>query len=81
MYYFRYVCQGRYADAEPLYKECLSKFRELVGNSDERTLTSISNLAHLYSSEGNYEEAESLYNEFIILTTAKHGDHHHDTLR
>ena len=54
---FLYESQGRYGEAEPLYKRFYQLSEEVLGPKHPFTLTSINNLAELYRSQGMYGEA------------------------
>src|SRR5215813_7612663 len=56
-----YVLQGKYGEAEPLYKRALAIRERRLGADHPDTATSLHNLAELYRSQGKYEEAEPLY--------------------
>jgi tetratricopeptide (TPR) repeat protein len=43
-----YEAQGRYPDAEPLYKQSLAILEKLLGKDHPNIATSLSNLAELY---------------------------------
>jgi tetratricopeptide (TPR) repeat protein len=60
-----YKDQGKYAQAEPLFVECLKHRREALGSSHPDTLSLLNNLALLYKNQGRYKEAEELYLETI----------------
>jgi Tfp pilus assembly protein PilF len=51
--------------AEQLYKEALQGRREVLGPHHPDTLTSLDNLATLYSDQGRHREAEPLYKEAL----------------
>lgn len=53
--------QGKYAEAEPLYKACLKTRISDLGESNPDTLDSIHNLGRLYINKGEYAKAEPLY--------------------
>jgi len=53
-----YQHQGKYADAEPLYKEALAGSQKALGLEHPYTLTSMNNLAFLYRHQGKYTDAE-----------------------
>ncbi|MCA9804258.1 MAG: CHAT domain-containing protein, partial [Cyanobacteria bacterium HKST-UBA02] len=55
--------QGRYADAEPLYKEALAIRKKALGDDHPDTARSMNNLAFLYQAQGRYADAEPLYKE------------------
>ena len=52
--------QGRYSEAEPLYRESLTIRREQLGERHSDVATSLNNLAELYHIQGRYSEAEPL---------------------
>ncbi|MEM9667087.1 MAG: tetratricopeptide repeat protein, partial [Bacteroidota bacterium] len=62
-----YQSQGRYAEAEPLYKQALAVREQVLGEEHPSTATSLNNLAHLYQSQGRYAEAESLYKQALAV--------------
>ena len=43
-----YQAQGRYGEAEPLYKRALEACERVLGKEHPNTLTSVNNLAELY---------------------------------
>ena len=52
-----YYGQGRYADAEPLYKRALAIFEKALGPQHPDVATSLDNLAALYKTQGRHGEA------------------------
>ena len=56
-----YQVQGRYVEAEPLYKRALTIAEKTLGPDHPLVATGINNLASLYDIQGRYAEAESLY--------------------
>ena len=56
-----YDNQGKYDDAEPLYKRALAVTEEVLGPMHPDTATSLNNLAVLYNNQGKYDDAEPLY--------------------
>ncbi|HET6574279.1 MAG TPA: CHAT domain-containing tetratricopeptide repeat protein [Fimbriiglobus sp.] len=58
--------QGRYADAEPLYRQSLAIFRAFDEQSAFTASTS-SSLAVTLHSQGKYEEAEQLYEKAVQI--------------
>jgi CHAT domain-containing protein len=48
-----YSSQGRYSEAEPLYRQALEMRKRLLGDNHPSVATSLNNLAALYSSQGN----------------------------
>ena len=72
--------QGKYDEAEPLYREALKVKRETLGDRHPSTLASINNLGLLLSDQGKYDEAEPLYREALKVQRETLGDRHPDTL-
>jgi tetratricopeptide (TPR) repeat protein len=54
-----YRVQGRYTEAEPLYKQALEMRQKLLGSEHPDIATSLNNLAALYQAQGRYTEAEA----------------------
>ena len=57
LYYF----QGKYDEAEPLFKRALAIAEKALGKDHPAVATSLNGLALLYDSQGKYDEAEPLY--------------------
>jgi tetratricopeptide (TPR) repeat protein len=74
-----YQSQGRYSEAEPLYKQALAIRKAQLGDNHPSTATSLNNLAELYRLQGRYSEAEPLYKEALPITKTQLGDNHPDT--
>jgi tetratricopeptide (TPR) repeat protein len=74
------VNQGRYDEAEPLYKDCLDKRKAKLGEDHPSTMMTIYNLAGLYKSQGRYDEAEPLYKDCLDKRKTQLGEDHPDTL-
>ena len=72
--------QGRYGEAEPLYREALQGRRETLGPRHPDTLTSLNNLALLYQAQGRYGEAEPLYQQALQGCRETLGPRHPHTL-
>ncbi|XRB10325.1 EF-hand domain-containing protein [Pseudoscourfieldia marina] len=72
--------QGKYAKAEPLYREALDGCRRVLGDAHPQTLASISGLAILLSDQGKYAKAEPLYREALDGCRRELGDTHPRTL-
>ena len=66
-----YGSQGRYAEAEPLYKRSLEIREKKLGKDHPDVATALNNLAELYKSQGRYEEAEPLYQRALAIFKAK----------
>jgi CHAT domain-containing protein/tetratricopeptide (TPR) repeat protein len=77
---FLYLSQGRYGDAEPLYKEALAMYKRLYKDKDHTHLAvSLSNLANLYKDQVRYGDAEPLYKDALEMYRRlfKDKDHPH----
>ena len=55
-----YRAQGRYAEAEPLYKRALAIGEKTLGPEHPEVATSLKNLRLLYRAQGRDAEAEPL---------------------
>jgi tetratricopeptide (TPR) repeat protein len=73
---YLYQSQGRYDEAEPLYRQALELRRELLGERHPQVATSLNNLAGLYESQGRYDEAEPLYLEALAMLAQAVGTDH-----
>ena len=72
--------QGKYNEAEPLYREALEGRRATLGNRHPNTLSSINNLGGLLYAKGNLAAAERLCREALEVRRATLGNRHPDTL-
>jgi tetratricopeptide (TPR) repeat protein len=52
--------QGRYADAEPLFKRALKIREKALGPDHPEVAVSLNDLADLYRAQGHYADAEPL---------------------
>ena len=59
--------QGRYAEAEPLYRRAITIFEKALGPEHPDTTSSLNNLALLLKQEGRYVEAEPLYRRALAI--------------
>jgi Tfp pilus assembly protein PilF len=59
--------QGKYAEAEPLYKRALAIKEKTLGPDHPDVATSLHNLAWVYSREGKYKMAEPLYKRALAI--------------
>ena len=75
-----YQAQGRYGEAEPLYKRALEASERVLGKEHPDTLASVNNLALLYQAQGRYGEAEPLYRRALEASERVLGKEHPDTL-
>jgi len=73
-----YYNQGRYAEAEPLFKQALEMTKHLLGPEHPDVATSLDNLAALYQSQGRYAEAESLFKQALEMRKHLLGPEHPD---
>ena len=62
-----YDDQGRYAEAEPLYKRALAIDEKALGPDHPDVAQSLNNLAALYDDQGRYAEAEPLYKRALAI--------------
>ena len=73
-----YRYQGRYADAEPLYKRSLAIREKALGPEHPDVAYSLNNLAALYELQGRYAEAEPLYKRSLAIREKALGPDHPD---
>ena len=76
-----YRRQGRYADAEPLYKRTLSILEKALGPDHPDVATALSNLAELYQDQGRYADAEPLFKRSLSIHEKALGPDHPDVGR
>ena len=69
----RYKEEGRYADAEPLYKRALAIREKALGPDHPAVAQSLNNLADLYTAQGRYADAEPLYKRALTSTPEQKG--------
>jgi CHAT domain-containing protein/Flp pilus assembly protein TadD len=62
-----YQAQGRYGEAEQLFKRALSRQEQKLGTGHPDTLTSAHNLALIYLEQGRYGAAESLLKSTLSI--------------
>ena len=70
--------QGRYAEAEPLYKRGLAVLEKTLGSEHPDIATSLSNLALLYQAQARYAEAEPLFKRGLAIAEKTLGPGHSD---
>ena len=73
---YLYKSQGRYSEAEPLYKRSLLISEEQLGADHPNTALSLNNLAELYRVQGRYSEAEPLYKRSLSIWEQQLGADH-----
>ncbi len=71
-----YQAQGKYAQAEPLYKRALAVAEQALGPNHPQVATSLNNLALLYHHQGKYAEAEPLYKRALAIREKVLGPEH-----
>jgi tetratricopeptide (TPR) repeat protein/CHAT domain-containing protein len=73
-----YYMQGRYAEAEPLYKRALAFLEKARGPDHPAVAMSLINLALVYRAQGRYAEAEPLYRRALAIFEKARGPDHPD---
>ena len=73
-----YDNQGRYAEAEPLYKRALAIREKALGPDHPDVALSLNNLAFLYDKQGRYADAEPLYKRSLAISEKALGPDHPD---
>ena len=68
-----YKEEGRYADAEPLYKRLLAINEKAHGPDHPSVALALNDLAELYKEEGRYADAEPLYKRALASTPEQKG--------
>ena len=71
--------QGRYAEAEPLYKRALAISEKALGPEHPDVAIRLNNLAVLYWAQGRYAEAEPLLKRALAIREKALGLDHPDT--
>jgi tetratricopeptide (TPR) repeat protein len=71
--------QGRYEEAEALYRRALEIGERTLGPEHSNTATALNDLAGLYSDQGRYREAEPLYRRALEIRERTLGPEHPDT--
>ena len=74
-----YRAQGRYAEAEPLYRSALEMYQHLLGLEHPLVATSQCNLGAIYQKQCRYAEAEDLYRQSLAIAQSKLGSNHPHT--
>ena len=72
--------QGKYKDAEVVYRRVLQLREKFLGPNHPDTIDSISNLALILSRQGRYNEAEIMHRKDVEESERVLGDTHADTL-
>ena len=63
-----YLNWGKYAEAEPLFKQGLEIAKRVLGPEHPRTMSATDNVAQLYRRQGRYAEAESLFSQALEMS-------------
>ena len=71
-----YRAQGRYGDAEPLYRRSLGIWEKALGPDHPHVATSLNNLALQYDDQGRYGDAEPLYRRSLGIWEKALGPDH-----
>ncbi len=71
-----YHLQGKYAEAEPLYKRALAIWEKALGPEHPDVAQSLNNLALLYQDQGRYAEAEPLHKRALAIREKSLGPGH-----
>jgi esterase/lipase superfamily enzyme/Tfp pilus assembly protein PilF len=74
----RYQNEGRYGDAEQVYKRALAIYEKALGPVQPAVAQSLNNLATLYQIEGRYGDAEPLYQRALAIYEALGPSDHPD---
>lgn len=74
-----YKLQGRYSEAEPLYRRALSIYEQQLGSDHPDVALNLNNLATLYFTQRRYVEAEPLYVRAITIWVTRLGANHPNT--
>ena len=61
------MSQGKYAEAEPLYRKALAIRLKTLGEDHPDTAVSYNNLASNLNAQGKYAEAEPLYRKALAI--------------
>lgn len=72
------VAAGRFAEAEPLFREALEIHRQTLGARHPKTAAHLNNLAGLLQDTGRFAEAEPLYREALEIDREALGERHPD---
>jgi len=72
--------QGRYDEAEKVFREVLQLRREVSGNENRDTLGAMANLSAAYQVQGRYAQAEELQRELLDTRRRIFGPEYPDTV-
>jgi tetratricopeptide (TPR) repeat protein len=71
--------QGRYSEAEPLYRDALALCKRLLGEEHPSVAVSLNNLAGLYANQGQFEKAAPLLEQALRVVRQLLGEEHPST--
>jgi tetratricopeptide (TPR) repeat protein len=71
--------RGKYPQAEPLFRQALAAFEEVLGPKHPHTAQSYNNLAYNLELQGRAKEAEPLYRQALAIDEEVLGPKHPDT--
>ena len=71
-----YRAQGRYGEAEPLFKRSLAIWEKALGPEHPEVAASLNNRALLYQAQGRYGEAEPLFKRSLATYEKALGPEH-----
>ena len=72
--------QGRYSEAEPLFRDALEIREKQLGPEHPDVASSLNNLAGLLQVQGKYAEAEPLYLRASVILEKQLGPEHPNTI-
>jgi len=73
--------QGKYAEAEAMFRQLLQLREASLGNDHPDTLISMNNLASSLDQQGKYAESEAMFRQTLQLQQTVLGKDHPETLR
>lgn len=76
----KYEQQGKYDEAEPIFRKCLLISEGIYGPRHSDTLSLMSDLASIWQTQEEYGKAESLFKDCLEDREASLGPDHQDTL-
>ncbi len=71
-----YYDQGKYAEAEQLYKRMLAIYEKVLGPEHSYVAVILNNLGRSYERQGKYAKAEPLYRRALVIFEKKLGPDH-----
>ncbi|RSL80949.1 hypothetical protein CEP52_017301, partial [Fusarium oligoseptatum] len=72
--------QGKYDEAEAIYRRALKGYEKALGLEHPSTLTSVNNLGSVLESQGKYDKAEAMHRQALKERKKALGPEHPDTL-